>query len=57
MKTEESNDYLTVLLLCAQAVDDVGRGQIKPVDRLYELKALQEQEKKVEVQCKSDASN
>ncbi|KAI0219779.1 Sorting nexin-27 [Lamellibrachia satsuma] len=31
-----------------QAVDDVGRGQIKPVDRLYELKALQEQEKKVE---------
>ncbi|KAK2182525.1 hypothetical protein NP493_352g06007 [Ridgeia piscesae] len=31
-----------------QAVDDVGRGQIKPADRLYELKALQEQEKKVE---------
>jgi len=30
-------------------VDDVGRGQIKPADRLYELKALQEQEKKVEV--------
>ena len=35
-------------------MDDVGRGQIKPADRLYELKALQEQEKKVEVRYKSD---
>ena len=37
-----------------QAVDDVGRGHVKPTDRLYELKALQEQEKKDEVRLHSE---
>ena len=32
-----------------QAVDEVSRGQIKPSDKLYELKALQESGKMTEV--------
>ena len=33
-----------------KAVDDVGRGHIKAADKLYELKALQEAGKRLEVQ-------
>ena len=32
-----------------QAVEDVSRGQIKPADKLYELKALQDGGKKLQV--------
>ena len=34
---------------CPQAVEDVNRGMLKATDKLYELKALKEQEKVVEV--------
>ncbi len=34
---------------CFQAADEVNKGHIKPSDKLYELKALQEQNKKEEV--------
>jgi hypothetical protein len=37
--------------LLLQAVEDVNRGLLKAADKLYELKALKEQEKVLEVSC------
>jgi hypothetical protein len=38
-----------VLSVIFQAVDDVSRGNIKPGEKLYELKSLQESGKKLDV--------
>ena len=40
-----------MVLYILQAVEEVNRGQIKTDDKMYELKSLQEQNKKIEV-CK-----
>lgn len=43
---ELSSDDFTETLFFWQAVDDVNKGQIKPGNKLYELKALQDSSKK-----------
>lgn len=45
------------LCLYLQAIDGVNKGQIKTEDKLYELKALQESNKSIEVsRCMADDS-
>lgn len=45
------------LCLYLQAIDGVNKGQIKTEDKLYELKALQESNKNIEVsRCMADDS-
>lgn len=45
------------LCLYLQAIDGVNKGQIKTEDKLYELKALQESNKNIEVSgCMADDS-
>lgn len=50
LKTELSlsHDDMAVKFFFWQAVDDVNRGQIRALDKLYELKALQDSSRKLE---------
>ena len=41
--------WFALLVDCVQAAEDVNRGLLKAADKLYELKALKEQEKIIEV--------
>ena len=43
------NCSMIVYFVCVQAAEDVNRGMLKASDKLYELKALKEQEKIPEV--------